>query len=437
MAHVPIPFVPSVPLGPEKPDDMGLGAIFRPSMTEARVTPAQTRAAIDLARGHAHRQALGALAFDLLSRQAEAGALFSGREFVEARAREHQVDRTQADTDAGNLLGVLERGPQTEPERALVLAFAVDGLRQRLDDAGADGRDRILSRFVRHADWLAASTPLDPYPFVQELVDGASRETIWSMVAREALRDTQPCPAARARNAARLAVLLGSEDPAAAAARERMAQECADPVTARWAQSTLDGASQAGGDIHAHPRVRGCVGRAPRASTRDVLRIVFGVAALQWLLRALGRLVGLRREAEVELVSGGVRVRRRTSLLGRTLRDAEETYALSAVARAGRLVRYPALPLLAGLLALSVGVLLGGLWLFEGIRSGETVLLLIAAGAILLGAGLDLLLSVLLPGRRGRVALDLQVLSGRGIRLLRVPQADADRFLEALSRQLV
>ena len=46
--------------------------------------------------GHAERRGLGALCFEVLSRQAEGRALFAGREFVEARAREHAVDRARA-----------------------------------------------------------------------------------------------------------------------------------------------------------------------------------------------------------------------------------------------------------------------------------------------------------------------------------------------------
>jgi hypothetical protein len=413
------------------------GAIVGPPMAEA-LASTHAREAAELVRSHAHRAALGMLAFDLLSRQAQARTLFSGKEFVEARAREHQVQREQGETPWGNLLAVLERGPQTGAERALVLAFAVDGLRQRLEDVGAQGRDAALARFAGHADWLVLSTPLDPYPLVHELLDDRAREALWGRLAAAVLEEGSPDPACRARHAARLVVLRASADASAEVALRRVADQCSDALVAGWAQEALPGSGgsssmAAGKDALT---VRGSVGRAPCASARDVLRIVSGVAAIEWVLRAVGHLAGFRREAEVALVDGGVRVHRRTRLLGRTVRDGQETYTLAAVAGAGRLVRYPAVHLLVGLLALSVGILLGGLWLFEGIRSGETVLLLMAAGVILIGAGLDLTLAVLVPGNRGRVALDLRVLSGGGVRLLRVPLAEADRFLEALARRL-
>lgn len=70
--------------------------------------------------------------------------------------------------------------------------------------------------------------------------------------------------------------------------------------------------------------------------------------------------------------------------------------------------------------------------LFDGARSGELTLMLAGAALALAGAGLDLALDVLGPGRRARVTVDLAVHRGRVLRLSRVPLADADRFLGAL-----
>ncbi|MFW5925395.1 MAG: hypothetical protein ACOC9O_02300 [Myxococcota bacterium] len=401
----------------------------------ASIAPDEVKRASELARSHPHRSALSALAFDVLSRQGQARMAFTGREFLETRAAEHGVERAMADTEGGNLLTLLERGPQTEGERALIAAFAAEGLRTKLDGADAEGRSAVVARFTAHADWLLGSSPFVLYPFVEASLTEGQRADLWAALADAVLGDDQPTPQARSRNASRLTVLSEATDEAAADALRRVAAEASDGAVVSLARA-LTGESPPEPDAAEGPlRLHGRVGRAPATSARDALRIASGVAALQWLARAVGGLVGLTREAEVALVPGGVRVHRRTRLLGRTLRESDETYAMAAVAGAGRTVRYPALHLLVGLIALAVGVGLGGLWLFEGLATGETFLLLAAAGAILVGGGLDLALHVLVPGRRGQVAVDLRVLSGKNVRLVRVAREEADRFLDALSRR--
>ena len=72
------------------------------------------------------RRALGALALDVLSRQAEGRTLFAGEAFVEKRAAAHEVARKEADTAAGNLVGVLERGAKQPLERALGVVLSPD-----------------------------------------------------------------------------------------------------------------------------------------------------------------------------------------------------------------------------------------------------------------------------------------------------------------------
>ncbi len=119
--------------------------------------------AAEVARGHASREALAAFALDVISRQAEGERLFAGKEWVDARAEEHDVTREAAETKLGNLVEVLERGPEHAAERALVGAFALLGLGVRLEkQEGQEGREGddlgVLTRFVRHADWLEVSS---------------------------------------------------------------------------------------------------------------------------------------------------------------------------------------------------------------------------------------------------------------------------------------
>ncbi|MFW6050116.1 MAG: hypothetical protein ACODAU_03010 [Myxococcota bacterium] len=407
-------------------------------MPEASIAPGEVSHAAELARAHPYRVQLGALAFDVISRQGQAGTPFAGREFVEGRAAAHGVDRERAETDGGNLVAILERGPKGPRERALVCAFAIEGLKERLAEGGEADRADAIGRFVSNADALLSSSSFDLYAFARAQLPPEHLPALWDAVADAMLADDAATPAARARNAARATVLAEAMSDAARASLARVAERAVDPVLALLARSAAglaDPASPASEEVPASS-LQGTVGHVPTASVREVLRLITGIAVLQWLGRGLAALVGLRREVELALVPGGVQVRRRVRLMGRTVRAGEETYTLGAVAGAGRSVRYPALHLLVGLLALAAGVIAGGVWLFEGIASGETILLLLAAGAILLGGGLDLALDVLVPARRGRVAVDLWVLSGRSVRVARVAAEEAEAFLDALSRRL-
>src|SRR5687768_15842055 len=105
------------------------------------VRPADVEHALPAVKAAAERKKLGALAYDVLSRQAEGRAVYAGQPMIRARAEEHGVERDAAATEAGNLVSILERGAETPIERALVAAFAVSGLGDALagDDAKAGG----------------------------------------------------------------------------------------------------------------------------------------------------------------------------------------------------------------------------------------------------------------------------------------------------------
>lgn len=388
--------------------------------------------ALAAVRGAEARAALGALAFDMLSRQAEGRAFYAGEKHVEARAKEHGVDRDAAATDAGNLLAVLERGAKAPLERALVAAFAVSGLGDAL--AGADDADHKRWRFVRHADWLEVATDYSVYAFVDPLLEEATAAAIWREVAQAVVDDAAgrdgDRPEVRARCAARLSALAASaSDGARAALREVIRSAALDEPT-RHLASTLAGDGERVSVVC--PRLAGRLGRAPRTRALEIVRWISGWALLSWALRALAFVLGLRREAELRIGENEVEVHTAVSLFGRTVREGREAWRIDALEGAGREVRYPAIHLLVGAIALSVGVLFGGLVFFDGVRSGELVLLSIAAGLVLGGAALDLALDVLVPARRGQVVVDLCPRARRPLRLTRVRLEEADGFLRAL-----
>ncbi len=361
-------------------------------MSEPRIAERDIEAASRATAGASPQMC--ALALDILSRQGEAQLLFAGKDYVRTRAKEHAVAE-DAQIAGMDLLAVLERGPSTAKEHAVVAALAVRGLRAHLDD-----EDR-LARFVRHADWLTFATPYAIYAFVEPIL-GDEAQAVWRQVAQAPV---PPGPRGAAIAALRRAVLPGAFAP--------------DDET---------GSS----DL----RLSGRLGTIPPGGLRGALRLLSGWALLQWLGRLLAWTVGARREGELAIDRGALRFAGRTTLLGRVVRERVERFSPAALASAGRTTRYPALPLLAGALAFALGVLAGAVFLFEGLWSGETVLLVVGAGLVLAGAGLDLALAVLTPASRHQVSVEVALLPRRRIRLVGVDEERTVVFLEALERWL-
>jgi hypothetical protein len=384
------------------------------------------------AREHASKGPLGALALDVLSRQAEARVLFAGREFVDKRAGEHGVTHESARANAGNLRSILERGPETDSERALVAAFAIVGLDARFETASEEDRRTLVDRFARQVDWLEAATPYVVWSLIDRAASAPLASAFWSEVAQSIVDDAGErgrVAAIRGRNAARIAALAQSTSDGAKRALDEVGKSRLDAVTRGLVTAIAGESAKAPID---RARVAGTM-RTPRSrGFLRVLVLVTGWAFVTWAVRGVGRLAGVRREAELAIAGTELEVRERGFAFGRQVRERSDRVAIGSVLAAGREVRYPTMHLYAGAIAFAIGVLVGGTWIFEGARSGELVLLSIGASLLLGGALLDLALDVLVPATRGRVSIELQLLRGRTVRIDDIALADADRFLEAL-----
>lgn len=412
-------------------------AIVATPMGPRTSRPPEDDAAMDTiaaaAISHEQRDKLGALALDVLSRQAEARVLFAGREFVDKRASEHDVTRETAATAAGNLRTILERGPETAHERGLVAAFAVAGADARFEKADAEERKVLVDRFARHVDWLEAATPYEVWRLVDRVGSEPFARAFWDRVAQSIVDDAGErtrIAAARGRNAARLSALELANSDASRAALEKLAASRLDAVSAAVVSAVTGQAAPAPSTGKAH--VRGRV-RSPRsAGALRALALVTGYAIVAWMARGIGTLAGIRREAELSLGTTEIEIRERRFAFGRQIRERTDRVALSSILSIGREVRYPSMHLYVGAIALAIGILVGGTWIFEGARSGELVLLSIGAGLLLGGAILDLALDVLVPATRSRVLVELAVHRGRTVRIDEVALADADKFLDAV-----
>lgn len=387
---------------------------------------------------NARGAALGALAFELVSRQAEARLLFSGKEYVERKAAEHGVARADAATSAGNLFSVLERGAENDAERALLAVATVRGFGAAFDAAESDARAPLVTRFVRHLDFLelASSLSLGAALFVLE---PSTRERVHGELAQrvvdEGSGERGRSHAARGRNAARLS-LLGtaavSEPSAARALEDVLKTRGLDAPTSALAASLTPGGAQAASSA----TLRGLLERPRQSTFLRALGLVTGLALVGWALRGLLALIGARREVDLKIGDVGIELEERTRAFGRVLRQTKSAFTFAGVRSVVREVRYPRLHLYGGAIALAVGVLVGGTWIFDGVRGGDFRLASFGAALLLSGALLDLVLDVIVPAQRGRVSVELAAERGRRVRIGNLALGDADAFVGALRQRI-
>lgn len=166
------------------------------------------------------------------------------------------------------------------------------------------------------------------------------------------------------------------------------------------------------------------------------LRLLSGWAALSWFVRGLLWTLGYRHTVNLHAGEVAVRVARDRRLLGRSIRQSDETLSLRALGEVTHRSWFPSLQLYVGSLCLALGIVIGGLFLIDGVRTGETYLLLIGAGAILVGGGFDFGLELVLPARRGEQYVDLRTIAGRGLSVRGGTEEEAKRFASRLASSL-
>jgi hypothetical protein len=295
-------------------------------------------------------------------------------ERVRRRARELKLDREETVTPFGNALDVLERGPEDDAERALARAIAAHGLLATAPGDAEQLADTLL--------WLAARTPFDATPLIDH-AGGPDAIAVWRAIAK------------------------------------RLSQSTTSPPSV------------------AVPMLRGELASTPRGPVLTTLLALTGVRAAMHAARLLGRVAfGYRRPAEVSVGGdGGVRVRWRTELLGRTLGDRDVVLPRASLTRATREVRYPRLLLYVGLLGLCVGSYLGVTAFVDGVRAASPSLLGSGLAIVCVSLALDFALSSVAPSAGGRCRLFLSSRDGRTLCVQDVETSLADAFLGRLSKR--
>jgi hypothetical protein len=121
-------------------------------------------------------------------------------------------------------------------------------------------------------------------------------------------------------------------------------------------------------------------------------------------------------------------------MLGQTLLESATVIPRDGLVRVTREIRYPGLPMYAGLGALALGSYIGVGLFVDGARAESPSMLGTGLLIALLGLGADFALSSLIPGARGRSRLLIIPRRGGAVCMSSVDVAAADRILGRLAK---
>jgi hypothetical protein len=301
---------------------------------------------------------------------------------------ERGLSREDAATPLGNAFDVLDRGPVTDEEGTLARALAAHALAANAPADAASER-RAAATWL----WLAVHTPFDALTSI----DTALGSRAPGMVA--ALSDVVRGGLAKAVGAS-----PASPPP-------------------RRARSPSD-------------LLRGQMASPPRGPVVTALLGLTGLLFLSQAARLFGRwALAYKTPAEIAVSEdGGVRLRWRVELLGRTLRDREVFVPREGLATASREVRFSGAALYAALLSLAIGSYVGVSAFVDGARAASPSLLASGLVLVAVGLGLDFVFSCVLPGARGRCRMIVVPRRGPELCIGEIDKARADAWLGALAQ---
>ncbi len=342
-------------------------------------------------------------------------------EKVGALADDAKLSRADAETPFGNALKVLGTGPEGEAERALAAALWAHAI--------AEDRRDDEERLAGDVLWLATHTAFDATPLLDRAL-GEDADDLWTSIGGRIRRVDEGRGTSLGRGEAIIgcAALTASDSAKARQIASDLAPKLKDPTLARLLAGTI--AATPAREIV----LEGEAIAAPRGPVVTTLLALTGILLVMHAVRLLARVaLAYRRPAEVFLSDAGVRMKSRTELLGRILREREHVIVRSGLVRVVREVRYPRAAFYAGLLALALGSYVGVRAFSDGVRAASPSLLLTGLVIVILGIAVDFVLGSVIPGNRGRVSISFVPRSGATLCLADVDAARAD---DALKRAL-
>src|SRR5258706_4010952 len=160
---------------------------------------------------------------------------------------------------------------------------------------------------------------------------------------------------------------------------------------------------QASQSDEALPKFDGDLSPPPRGPWLTAVLALTGLLLaieLGWLIARY--ILVLKRPTEVLLTPTGLEVRGKTLMVGKLLREHTTVIPREGLVRVTREVRYPRLPMYAGLIALALGSYVGVGLVVDGVRAASPSMLGTGLLIALIGLGLDFVLSSLVPGLAGK-----------------------------------
>lgn len=327
-------------------------------------------------------------------------------------------------TSAGDPVLALERGNPSRGERALLGAMLAKGVADA-PPSGVDAEDRATAELL----WLAAHTPMDAFPAL-DAAAGDRALGLWG-----ALTDlVRRIDAGREPGFDRADALVGALSLRHASSPDvrRAAEKLADEVDDAAVKEALSG-GPGGVAVPAGPPVVGEVEPAPRGPVATALLALSGVMLVVSGARLVAKLaLGRKETAELTIGGDGVRIKTRAELLGRTVRESEHVLPPGSLARATRDVRFPRLALYGGLFALALGSWLGVSLFVDGARAASPSLLGQGLLLVAVGVAIELALTSLWPGARGKCRVVLVPKKGGALCIGGLDVDAAERALSAL-----
>lgn len=342
---------------------------------------------------------------------------------VASIAEELRLRREDADTRFGNALDVLGSGGESPSERALAAALwahaVAEAPRKRSEDEDSLAADIL---------WLATHTAFDATTLLDRAL-GDDAGDLWAAIADRVRRIARGKGGALGRGEAVVgsAALAASTSARAIALSAELGREVKDPVLVRVLSTAAPPAV-------AELRIEGEMLPTPRGPVATTLLAFTGILFATHAARLFARFaLAYKRPTEISLSESGVRIKTRTEMLGRTLREREHVILRAGLVRVAREVRFPRAAFYAGLLALAFGSYVGVRTFVDGVRAASPSLLLVGILIVAVGVGADFALGTLIPGARGRCRLTFVPRTGRTIA---VGNIDALRADDALARSL-
>ena len=131
---------------------------------------------------------LADIVFEVVLHQAGLRRLDGPREFIDQKAREHKVERPEAQTAYGNLLVILERGAEESGERQILSAFLTLGLRAQTSRVPRAERRAAFARLLPQFDWLEANSLPSAYLYADEVLDADDASLLWDAVVEATVK---------------------------------------------------------------------------------------------------------------------------------------------------------------------------------------------------------------------------------------------------------